>query len=252
MARERYDPMTGTWSRSSTERYEEESARKTRKPRRKSTKKRKATRRRKTTNRGAKMARRRGRRKSVGAGVKRRRRRSSARTSGRVVRRRSTGRRRSSGAGIRVRRRRRSRNRGFSGKGIMGQLIQAGKDGAWTVAGDVAANMAQIMSKQTGVAGIGAQIAGGFAAGYVVSKYVNKDAGRFVMAGAAAGIVKKLFTDNVLGTLPAGSLKTTLTAALQGYPHTEYMAQINGYPNVDSSQNDMGLPMGFGIGQGGI
>lgn len=251
MARERYDPMTGTWLRSSTERYEEES---TRKRKRRSTggKKRKASKRRKSTKRSGTVAKRR-RRKSVGAGTKTRKRRGGKRrASGRVVRRRSTGRRRSSGAGIRVRRRRRRGSRGFSGKGIIGQLMQAGKDGAWTVAGDVAANMAQIMSGQTGMAGVGVQLAGGFAAGYVVAKYVDRDAGRFVMAGAAAGIVKKLLTDNIITTLPAGTLKTNLTAALQGYPHTEYAAQINGYPNADAMQNDMGLPSGFGVGQMGI
>jgi len=250
MARERYDPMTGTWSRSSTERFEEESARKTRK-RRSSGKKRKASKRRKSTKRSGTVAKRR-RRKSVGAGVKTRRRRGGKRrASGAVVRRRRSSGRGRSRAVVRVRRRRRRGSRGFSSKGIVGQLMQAGKDGAWTVAGDVAANMAQIMSGQTGVTGIAVQVAGGFAAGYVVSKYVDRDAGRFVMAGAAAGIVRKLITDNVITTLPAGTLKTNLTAALQGYPHTEYAAQINGYTNVDQSQDVMGMP-GFGVGQMGM
>jgi hypothetical protein len=248
MARERYDPMTGTWSRSSSERFAEESATKRKKKKtkgkKKSSKKRKSGKR-KSTKRSGTVAR---KKKSVGAGTKRR---SGKKRGGK---RRGSGKRRNNArAVVRVKRRPKKRRGGrLTSKSIVGQLVQAGKDGAWTVAGDVAANMAQIMSGQTGIAGIGVQVAGGFAAGYVVSKYVDRDAGRFVMAGAAAGIVRKLITDNVITSLPAGTLKTNLTAALQGYPHTEYAAQINGYTNVEASQDAMGLPTGYGVGQMGM
>lgn len=174
------------------------------------------------------------RRRTAGAGVKRTRRRSSRPT-------------------VRIRRRSKGRRGGasFNSKNVVGMIKQAAVDGAWVTVGDVAANMAKIMLGQTGIMGNVVQVGGGIAAGFLITKQFGKDAGRMAMAGAAAGLVRAIVQDNLLPTIPASTFKTNLTAALQGYPHSDYMATINGYPNAGQTVTANGMPTGqFGVFQG--
>jgi hypothetical protein len=189
-------------------------------------------------------AKRRRRRSAAVAVAPRRRRRRSIRSRARTMVRRAR-----AGVSRVVRRRRRGRPRkggsSFTTRGIVGQLKQAVIDGGFVVLGDVSANIAKILTGQTGLMGNVAQVGGGLAAGFVVSKYVGRDAGRMVLAGATAGIVKQLITDQLLPAIPAGTMKTNLTAALQGYPHADFAATMQGYLNAgDTAPNQMGLPSG--------
>lgn len=169
--------------------------------------------------------------------VRRTRRRVGAAIAGTRRKRRRVGGRRRRGA---------SSSRGMSTRNIIGTLKQAVIDGGFVVLGDVSANIAKILTGQTGILGNVAQLGGGLAAGFVVSKYVSRDAGRMVLAGAAAGIVKQFVNDQVLPLIPAGTAKTNLTAALQGYPHSDFAAQMQGYVGAGNGndQNNMGLPSG--------
>jgi hypothetical protein len=171
-------------------------------------------------------------------------RRARARIASAFTRRPRRGRPRKRGRG-RPRGSRRGGN-SLSARGVVGQLKQAAVDGAWVVAGDVAGNLVKIFSGQSGLMGNAAQLVGGLGAGYAVSRFVSRDAGRFVMAGAAAGIVRQLVVDQVIPHLPVGTLKTNFAAALAGYPHSD-VAALGGYVNAGMSANGGGAGPVFGI-----
>jgi hypothetical protein len=77
-------------------------------------------------------------------------------------------------------------------KGILNMGMRAVGDGVGVVAGKVASRAIPSMLNLglTGFAGVALQLASGIAAGWAAGKFINRDFGRMVVAGAAGGILE--------------------------------------------------------------
>lgn len=147
-------------------------------------------------------------------GRKRKRRASSSTTLSNPPRRR-----RRSSSPRRHRRRRSNPPAGLSPKNIGKTLLQGAKDASGVLLGKAAARAVPQYFKlpQAGLAGLGIQLGVAIAAGLAAHKFVNRDYGRFVLAGGISAPMETfIVAKNIPFLAPALSPGTGMVA-LAGY-----------------------------------